>query len=352
MKINKWLIIITTLLVIVAVILITLRSKSTLNRELKDFAVEDTTAITRVFITDKRNNSVDLVRQADGSWKLNSRYTARPENVQTLLKTIAKIKVYDPVPRAARNNVIARLAAIGRKVEIYQKVFTIDIWGIQLFPREKKVKTYYIGDHTSRLLGTYALIEGSEEPFITHIPGFKGYLTTRYSPIEADWRNTGIFETGIMDILSVTSVNYMNSNESYRVDYLGDGRFNLFRLSNSSLINNADTLKVLDFLTSFKQIHLSNYMSDFPKEKKDSVLQSPPIYDIILKNRNNSSKKVTIWRIKAYPGEVDVFGNPVDYNRDLLYCLIDDKEFVQVQTFVFDRILKTASYFCQPAEES
>jgi hypothetical protein len=57
---------------------------------------------------------------------------------------------------------------------------------IEIYSKGEKVKQYYVGHATQDNTGTYMLLtnpetdKNYEEPFITHIPGFEGFLSTRY----------------------------------------------------------------------------------------------------------------------------------------------------------------------------
>ena len=57
----------------------------------------------------------------------------------------------------------------------------------------KKIKTIYIGGETADQLGTYMMISGAKEPYIVHIPGFNGYLSSRFLCKKEAWRSKKIF---------------------------------------------------------------------------------------------------------------------------------------------------------------
>jgi len=129
MKKNRIILIITILLLIVAVILIFRNSSTTLGGKESDFAVKDTAAITRIFIADKNNNEVLLSRTASGAWLIDEKHRAHPAKIKSFIKTLADLSVRAPVPIIARNTVITRMAAIAKKVEIYQMGYKINIFG-------------------------------------------------------------------------------------------------------------------------------------------------------------------------------------------------------------------------------
>ena len=111
------------------------RSGSTLDSSLAEFAVSDTASIDRIFLADRRGNTVLLDRKQVDHWELNEKHKARQDAVQLLLETIMKVEVKMPVPKVSHNNVVRLLAGTATKVEVYQK--------------GELVRTYYVGDATT-----------------------------------------------------------------------------------------------------------------------------------------------------------------------------------------------------------
>jgi len=338
--------IMTVALAVISVVLISKNTPSTIRKELAHFSVRDTASIQMFFLSDMNNNSVTIKRTHDNTWLLNDTYPVRDENIVTFFKTLIWIEVREPVPTSHLEDVISRLSAIATKVEIYQKVYRIDLFNkIKWFPYTKKTKTFYVGDATSDQTGTYMLMENSSMPFITYIPGFRGFLSTRFSPLEKDWRNPGIFNYRLNDIKSVQLDFVEYPEHSFKIVNNGDRTFALF---NPSEIGDKtypfDTLKVLNYMSSFDNVNfeaLVNHIS-----KKDSILKSPPLYIFSIELSNGDKNIVKTYKKWAVEGEEDTEGNPVIYDRDRMYALVNgDKDFVLIQYYVFDRILKPRYYF-------
>lgn len=174
MRSNKLLLVLLVVLIAVAAVIYFNNDKGATIDDIEgaksEFGVEDTSSITKIFIADAKGETVTLERKKD-NWLVDGKYNARPDNIRLLMKTFGRIKVRMPVPKAARNNIITSLATEAIKVEIYQG-------------DKQPSKTYYVGGPTSDHQGTYMLLETegvkSTVPFITHIPGFYGYLTARF----------------------------------------------------------------------------------------------------------------------------------------------------------------------------
>ena len=200
---NKYIILIVIILAVIALILLLGKSSDTFKRSNSAFAVSDTSTVTMIFMSDKNNNSVKLVRMPAGNWVLNDQYPALKFNVELMLKTMTDIQVKAPVALAAHNTIVKHLAVNGVKVEIYQMVYRIDFLGVRLFRHEKLTKVYYIGGATPDNQASYALMENSEEPFVIYLPGLRGFVSPRYSTIERYWRDLNVFRNGIENIKSV-----------------------------------------------------------------------------------------------------------------------------------------------------
>lgn len=351
MRKNRLIIIITIILALIATYFIFKTTSGTLSKKLSDFSVTDSSAVTKVFLSDKENNSVLLEKKSTGNWQVNGKYKATNDGINVLLKTFMRLEVKEPVAKSARNNVIKRIAAIGTKVEIYQKAYRINVFGIHLFPHEKLVKTYYVGDATQNLKGTYMLMEGAEEPFIMHLPGFNGFLSSRYSTLEKDWRDHTIFNLALTDIKSVKLEFQEEPEKSYKINAVGNGKYELTSLFKNQLINDYDTILLLDYLLGFEGINYETSISDNKTHNKDSIIKSTPFH--ILTVTDNSGKVNTIKTFHKAPneGETEFDGTPTLYDKDRLYAQFNNgKDFGLIQFYVFDKILRPVTYFLKSGE--
>jgi hypothetical protein len=85
--------------------------------------------------------------------------------------------------------------------------------------------------------------------------------------------------------------------------------------------------------------------------RKDSILATIPYCIISLTDTSHSTQIIKTYRKGAAPGEMDDFGKPAPYDMDRLYALVNDgKDFTYVQYFVFDKILRTKSFFLKKQE--
>jgi hypothetical protein len=348
MKKNRVTLIITLMLLFAAAGLFITNSYTTLRKGVSDFSIEDTSSVTKLFLADKNNNEVLLERMPDGSWMVDGKYTAQSAKVSFFLKTLADLEVRSPVPLAARNNVITRMAVIAKKIEIYQVRPRINIFNkITLFPREKLTKTYYVGDVTQDNQGTFMLMEGADEPYIVHIPGFRGFVSTRYSTIIADWRDYTVFKTPISKLQSVRVEFPLQSGQSYRFDLQDNRNISLHTLPENLTVEVFDTIRALNFLSAFEDIRFESLLEHLvERDFIDSVSATIPKTIITVTDRDGRVNRVKIFAKKSFAPLLAEDGarmEPVDLDR--AYALVNDEEdFVLIQYYVFDRVTRTLDY--------
>jgi len=346
MKKNRYFILSVIVLAIIALILLLTNSRSTFKRSYSDFAISDTSNVTRIFMADKNNNSLKLEKKSTGKWIVNDQFPAQKANVEMLLNTMLQLQVKETVPKPAHNTVIRDLAATAVKVEIYQLVYRIDFWGIRWFPHEKKTKVYYVGGATQSNRGSYMLMENSSEPFVTYLPGLRGFVSPRFSPIEKYWRDYSIFRKSLLEIASVKMEFPGNPEFSYEIKLSPSHKLTFLSLQDQAEITAFDTLKVMNFLAAFRSVSFEALLNDMDKHMKDSVLSSTPFIIITLTDTNNVSQTIKTYHKKGQIDALDYDQHPTPYDLDRLYALVNNgKDFTLIQYFVFDRILRPKTFF-------
>jgi len=348
MKKNKLipLLILLFILIILAIYLIATNKSSTLKKEYVNFAIQDTNSIMQIFLADKNNNKVTLKRNDNNSWSVNNKFLASQDQINILLKTLHLLEVQAPVAKAAYNNIIRQLAARGIKVEIYQYKYRINLFNyIKLFPHITKTKTFYVGDHTPTYIGTYMMIENADAPYVVNIPSFHGYLTTRFSTKEIDWRDRIIFASNLKNIKSITVNNRNPQDTSFKLVYNGK-KFILFSLPDKKQVIPKDTNIINYYIMNYSKISLENYLTNINKNVLDSIRKLPIENIIQIETTDNKITTIKTIKMGAKLGDVDQKGNQLIYDRDRLYALINnDSDIVIIQYYEFDKILKNISFF-------
>lgn len=335
MKRNIVLFVVLILLVVTAWIVKSRSGSSTLSdKPLSDFAISDTSTVNKIIITDQTGQHATLERiPGNGLWKLNGKYFAREDAVNIILMTINRIRIRGNVSDAARDNMMKLLVTSGKKVEIFTG-------------GKEPAKIYYVGVPTPDHTGTMMLLEipgigRSEDPFITHIEGFTGFLSTRFFTNETEWRYTGIFNYPELAIRKVKVIHHLQPASSFEVTFDGGNNFQLYSGYDehtggfNSMIAKFDTIAVKNLLVQFKKVHVESFLTNLKSEAADSIKKSMPAYSISVENDKGVSTSVDLYlRLSASPEyNEDGTVNPWDVGH--FWAKTQDNELALAQTYNF-----------------
>jgi hypothetical protein len=333
MKKNVVLLVILALLAVVAGVVYFKSNGSTLaDKPLSDFAIEDTAAVTKVVITDHLGKMATLERvQGQRLWKLNNTFQAREDAVNLMLKTFNRIRIRGNVSDASRDNMMKLLATSGKRVAIYMG-------------GDEPAKIWYVGVPTPDHTGTVMLLEipeigRSEEPYITHIEGFTGFLSTRFFTNEMEWRYTGIFEYPHLEVSSVKVINHLIPADSWEVRFGGGNDLTLFGCDAqgqcSMSIPAFDTVAVKDMLLRFKKVHVESFNTQLSAAQCDSLRSSPPAYTLSVTDQQGKTVSVDLYLKNARKPMEDDYGNIIPFDLDYFYARTMDGEIAMAQSFNF-----------------
>lgn len=293
------------------------------------FAITDTSSVTKIFIADNQGNTALLERPEQGRlWTLNKRYKAREDALKNLLQVVNRIKVRGNVSSKSRDNMMKVLASSAKKVEIYTN------------GENEPSKIYYIGPNTQDHTGTIMLLEipeegKSPEPYICHMEGFTGFLNPRFFAEEMEWRYTGIFDHPKLDIAKI-EVQHSIPEYSFDIKYNGGNQIAL--LHNQQNIEKFDSVKVKDFLLSFKKVHIESYRTFLKPEVEDSIRKIKPIVRINVLSTKGKKETVALFLKRGKEGGVDANGQPTPWDAEYFWAMNDKGEIGLAQRYVFDPI--------------
>ncbi|MCB9361448.1 MAG: DUF4340 domain-containing protein [Flavobacteriales bacterium] len=340
MKNNKPLLIILVVLLAIAAYFFTTNNSSTLKSRdgvLSDFTIEDTTTIDKIFISNSSGESVTLIKGEGNDWLVDGKHKARPESISLLMTTFAQIQVKSPVSSTELKNVITSIATESVKVEIYQG-------------DDKPSKVYYVGGSTQNHQGTFMLLEKdgvkSSEPFVTHIPGFYGYLTTRFYSNATTWRDAAIFKYAAGEIKEIEIDYFDRPEESFLIEQNGTS-ISLYGKQEAKLINNFDSTKVKAYLTFFDRVYYENVLLNVTEAQKDSIINTQPYFSIKVTDIFGKQNKIVSYRL-PFSGDknmLDGDGNPYKYDLDRMCGYFNDDVLVLIQYRIFDKFILPKNFF-------
>jgi hypothetical protein len=341
------LICIAAAVVLTAVIVAVSGSRSATFKQ--DYHIEDINSITKIFLADKQDQHVTLERRADSSWVVNGTYEANQPLVDLLLETLNTMRIRERVNKNAIPNVVKDIAAHAIKVEVYQREPLINwFWGhLKLFTREKLTVTYYVGRETRDMMGSFMFRKGDKVPYILHIPGFRGFLTPRFVTDPLKWRSHVIVDLNVKAIERIELEIPQNPEEGFAVVRDGEG-FSFERLTTHQRAASFDTARVAQLLSSFTWLNFDEFAAIVPNSFADSCVAGVP--RTVLRITDTAGVTHELKTYIKYTNPDDLKNIPdstmyetFDLNR--LYAILDNKDTVLIQYYVFDNILQPASYF-------
>lgn len=236
-------------------------SGTTLSSYEGSFAIPDTTMIAKVSMLD-RNGKRLTVERKEGYWLVNDTYPAEPVIVSELLRTLSLLEIKFIPPQSMVSNILKSLGTHGRRVDIWDE-------------RGKLLKTYYVGGVTQDGMGTYMLMEGSNQPFVVTMKYFVGSVSVRYHLDEKDWRD--------LSLLPVNGKNW----KRFAVEYprQRDKSFILQREGEKWSVEpfyeltsrnkgQVDQDMVESYLRDIRKLKIEGFMNDFPE--RDSISRLLP----------------------------------------------------------------------------
>lgn len=326
LKKNNWIFIFILVLGFTAIWLYFKRSDHTIQLSLRDFAIKDTGSIDKIFLADKTGAKVLLERNPKGVWIVNGTTPARPESVKIALYTFLNMRVKNPVPKAGRDGVLRHMATHAIKVQIYQ--------------HGEIYKTIYVGGATQDQLGTFMLLEGSQDPFVMEIQGFKGYLTSRFNPDSLEWVNRNLFSLKRDDIESVRFDFYGVEFKSFFIQRKDAHNMEIGISGTETITQNSDSGAVARYLGLFSNLQFERYVRDEKKHIFDSLNKEKPLAVLTLDSKLSGKTTHIFFPVPLGEGSLikENGDGPLKHDPDRLFCITPDHHLVLSQYFALNPV--------------
>ncbi|MDG1252359.1 MAG: hypothetical protein P8N56_01650 [Schleiferiaceae bacterium] len=311
---------------IVAILVREIIANDGVDEALYDFAVSDTASVSKIVIWDKSPDTVRLDRKGI-QWMVNGQYIARHDAIEVILETLYRVRLRNFPQTAAEQTILSAMATYGKRVEVYQG--------------DELVKSFIVGTETPDMLGTYMLMDGYEKPVATYIPGFNGYLSSRFFLREDLWRSRELWPNP--EIISTVSLVYPDSS-LFEIQKEGS-QFLLVSGSGNGMAADPMASQAL-----FKAIQQAQYEgmiipSDIVWGKRDSIVASIPVVRVIVRYTDQSEAQMDLYHVPGGPDILDGDGNPQLWDPDRFYAVLSDGRFVLAQRYGLQHVLKSFRAF-------
>lgn len=309
------------------------------------FAVQDIDQIQRVFLANREGRRVLLERIEDLNWTYTDQetgktYRANPGVVYTLLQTLHKVRVREPINKSAVDNAVRSLASQQTKVEVYTDA-------------KEPIRVYYVGAMTDGATGNYLIMEGSERPYVGYIPNFQGTIDTRFLIKDANWRDRAIVRLDPKD-LEFVEVAYQAPEQraaSFRIAQKGENNYEVTAIDEGTTVRAAELLNQVNAETFIEDFDvISAEMLIFNKHQRDTVITSIPFAVVTYKATYHNEPQ--IFRIYPVVNPEADRGDGLPGHRQKIqryFIDIDEDNFFLAQHLVIRSMLWDYRYFFQEA---
>jgi hypothetical protein len=313
-RIYSW---ITLFLVLLAIVLYVTDKQGTLKVEPGAFAISDTSALTKIQVSD---GTTTLVLERQGEvWLMNEAFNARPKAVKTLLSVLSGLEVSSPVSRSMNEAVL-------NSFKTGSVTVTAETSG-------QVVKSYRISENDSLGIGTFAMLSGDHTPYMIRLMGYNGPITRLFPVNPLFWRDKTIFSYRPADILSIETQYPFHPEYSFDYQFFGPKEIKIKSEINHQAIT-IDKNTARNYLLGFSSVLFQLIEPERAKVIYDSLILQKPFCEIKVKDTGNRIKDVRAFRIPD-PKKSGSF------NVNFMYALIqDDKIPVIVKYIDFDLIMR------------
>lgn len=296
------------------------------------FTIEDTAAVDKIIIEDKSPGKVTLTRSDDG-WMVDGEYPARKDAIEVLLTTLNRMQMRNFIPERMQPTVIKRMAVFGKEVQVYQN--------------GKLTRHFYVGTESQDEMATYMMIKGSDQPFAVYIPGFNGFLSTRFFSSPYLWRSRDVTRINPRNIKEVRMVYPDSSAASFLLEVFSPDSLYIRSLRSGEVLRHVDMVKARLFLAALGNVKYEGAIipSDPIWPRRDSLLASTPVFSLDVKDIDGYTVNLKGYRIKGAPETFDPELPASEFDPDRMHGFINEEQMVLLQYYGLRKVLHSLDYF-------
>lgn len=288
------------------------KTSSTINYDDMRFA-QDPDQVYKIFLADREGHQTTLIREGD-HWVYNDQYQVNPNVMENLLETIGGVRLQFIPTKKMLPHIIRDLATIGIKVELYNK-------------ENDLLKAYYVGGMTNDERGTYMIMEGSDNPYVTYLPALEGGLRWRYALRGDQWRDKTFIEADPGQLEEIRIEYPKQKSKSFILDLSEkDPRPEPMHATTPRINAPVRDGRISSFLTAFDKVVAEGFDNQMPT--KDSIRQLVPFSIITYKEAGEPERTVRFFPIGANLTDPNT-GAPLPVER--YFADVNGEDFMLVQ---------------------
>jgi hypothetical protein len=348
-KRNAWLFFIFTALLFALALVIYWYSETYTSFRIADidFTVDGNQDVSRIEMLSFADNSmIDLKRDDNNRWMLNTSMFANESAVKELLTVLSGLIVWQPVSISNRDSIHAMLDNEGTLVRVFIHSHRIRFGNFRMFPHETLYQSFVVGDDTPDGESTYMRKQGSNQAFIVRRPGFDTGISYVFEPNERSWRDPVIIDAHWNEIASIRMKITDSISESFVLRNEPGKTFAFYEWENSDqpLIADFDTVLVLRYLSSFKEIYYESLLDEEAEILRKETIFEQPFMVLTVELKDGKQTQVEAFARKNVES-LSLIGSTLRNDPNRLYIRINEGEFALAQYYTFNRILRPLSFF-------
>jgi hypothetical protein len=309
MRYSKNLLLLFSLIILLVLLLSLLfidsgSDKQTVDKNL--FKVENQAEIDHVLL-EAKEEKVDL--KFNGSkWIVNDSFEADNQLIKVLFATFLQAEPHRPVAK--------------RMIDSIQQDFKDRGINVILFDQDKTVKMFSVVGNL-RETETYYQLDGSDQPYLVTIPGYRVFIAGIFQLGALDWRERRIFNFNWQNFKSLKTFFADNLSGNFSISF--QNRF--FGLDGEL---KADTTKLNNYLDAVSLIQAMKYIPEKDTVNYASQLNTTPSYLIEVLDIANHSYKLEVFNAPNQGGPI-----LARYNDQLLFLNPEDEQLIRVKKSYF-----------------
>ncbi len=279
------------------------------NADLKEFAIEDTSRVNKIFMSRLDGQNVTLSRRGKDYWEVNNNYRAREDAIDLILKTAHDIEIQGPVSKTTFETVVKRLASFATKVEFYAG-------------EDEPIKTWYVGHPTGTKVGTYMLLEEdgqkSSKPYITHMLMERGSLGTRFFLDSILWRDRAMLRANPKKIKSIAVRHFSDTLQSFKIRKTEENKFIASSIDGSNE-QELHTDLAIPYFKLYSGIYYEYLDLKTPPTLLDSVFSGIPKHEAQIVFEDGKKVGIFCHNLPVPPGTT-FQGKPITAHPERMYA--------------------------------
>jgi len=287
------------------------------------FILNDTTQISKIAIYTLTDTSVFI--KSENKWLVNNKFTPLPKALYYIFRIAQNVDIKVPVAKEKSDSIINSINKKNKNIVFYNE-------------NGEVIKSWQIGDFNEEQDATFAIANNTDKVYLVNVPGIINDLDKNIPAEEYYWISAYIFDYKPHEIAKIEVSYPLNISKSFVLEINKDGT-NIVTSNNMKYMNEELESKAIGaYISYFSAVKFDSFLNNFTKAKKDSLLKQKAFCIINVTDINNKKQS-----LKGYFRQNPENTSKQDINT--YNAVINNKEFVTVNYFDTDLLMKTAEYF-------